>query len=170
MFRRETNREFAQGLEIDRLANQVGNVAHDAMLARSDANAEASRADASLTVAGMIADGLKNAVGNVNRLKALVAEKDTAIGKWVKHSAELEAQIARLKDELAIYQASMEAKKAQFDVLYDALPASSDFLADSGQRFEGGKIKTKIRIIFERTFDATASKLGIANPSSRRTN
>lgn len=156
MFRRETNREFAQGLEIDRLANQVGNVAHDAMLARSDANAEASRADASLTVAGMIADGLKNAVGNVNRLKALVAEKD--------------AEIARLKDELGISEAGRSAVTAQRDVLYDALPSGSDFLADSGQRFESGKIKTKIRIIFEKAFDATASKFGIANPSSRRVN
>lgn len=170
MFRRETNREFAQGLEIDRLSNKIGNVAHDAMLARSDANAEASRADASLTVASMIADGLKNAVGNVNRLKALVAEKDTALGKWVRHSAELEAQIARLKDELAISEATSEARSAQSATLRSIIPADSDILSDSGQRYADGRIKTKLRIIWERTFDATASKLGIANPSSRRVN
>lgn len=170
MFRRETNREFAQGLEIDRLANKIGDVALDAELAKLEANAEASSADMAMNDSAVLVFAIEKMKRWIHNLQGTVAEKDTAIGKWVKHSAELEAQIARLKDELAVMTAGAYACDAQVKALRPLIPDGSDIIADSGQRYADGRIKTKLRIIYENMYDATASRLGIANPSSRKTN
>ena len=51
---------------------------------------------------------------------------------------------------------------------YREMHPDSPLRADSGKRYKDGDIKRKIALIYEAAFDATAKKLGISNPASRR--
>lgn len=156
MFGRETNREFAQSLEIDSLARKVGDVAFDANLARDSASRAEDRASRA-------EDRNERALLGILQMR----QKLEALQKTV---AQQNAEIVRLKDEVALAKASDNARREQFKAIRPLIPADSDIISDSGQRYEDGRIKTKLRIIFEKTYDATASKLGIANPVDHRTN
>lgn len=76
-------------------------------------------------------------------------------------------RIAELEDLLAVSKA--EARYTQFTALKTQYPDSPLF-SDSGKRLLDGKVKTKIRLIFEAAFDVAARKFGIVNPAARRDN
>ena len=86
---------------------------------------------------------------------------------WKKHAKELEAQLAALKDELAVEKAHSAGLEAQTMAFAKECP-NCNLMADSGKRYKDGDIKRKARLIYEAAFDATAKKLGISNPASRR--
>ncbi len=86
---------------------------------------------------------------------------------WKKHAKELEAEVARLKDALAIKTARADGLAAMNKAYAEAHP-DSPLRADSGKRYKDGDIKRKITLIFEAAFDASAKNLGISNPASRR--
>lgn len=76
-------------------------------------------------------------------------------------------RIAELEDALAIAKAGEAGRHAQFAALKDENP-NCPLLGNSGRTFTDGAPKTKIRLIFEAAFDATARQLGIASPATRR--
>ena len=161
--RRQTNTEALQNLEIDHLHGRINDAEISNIRARNQANEEASRADAESSRADAAVMGVAVATMAITKLRQANDSLQNDI-------AQKNAEIERLKDELAISESTSEARKAQTQALRSLIPDGSDIISDSGQRYADGRIKTKLRIIWERTFDATASKLGIANPSSRRTN
>lgn len=163
MFRRETNREFSQRLENDSLRGRVNDAEISNIRARAQADAEASRADAEASRADTSLMGIAVATMAITKLRQA---NDTLQNDIAQKNAEIE----RLKDELAISSASRDGLRAQALAFKSDLPVNADSLSDSGQRFSDGSIKNKSRILFEKAFDATARKLGISNPSSRRTN
>ena len=132
-------------------------------------------------------EGIKPFINAQNASRARQAERESAdayeaIGEWKAHAAGLKAQIqqrdariseqdaeiARLKDALALETADVAGRKAQFDAFKTQHPDTS-LLVDSGRRFKAsGKAKTKARLIYEAAFDKKAREMGIANPAERR--
>lgn len=101
---------------------------------------------------------LEQANANIRTLNSMVAERD--------------GEISHLR--FALQNAQMEAvgRKAQVDAMMK-LHSNSPLLTDSGKRFACseaiGKVKTRLRLIYEGAFDAFgASQLKIANPAGRR--
>jgi len=166
----QSSNEFLQGLHIDRLQRQVGDISFDAEQARNNANIAENRADRAEDRTLKAIEGLVNLRQNYDRLLKDAKEKDHTIDLWVEHDKKQKAEIARLKDELAMASAGRDGLRAQGLAFKAELPTDADILSDSGERFEDGSIKNKSRILFEKAFDATARKFGITNPSSRRTN
>lgn len=83
-------------------------------------------------------------------------------------------KIEELEEQLAVAQADARARKAQVDALVGSHP-SSLLLEATNQRFSSvgdmmGKAKTKLRLIYESTFDQSAAKMGIRNPVANRLN
>lgn len=161
--RRQTNTEALQNLEIDHLHGRINDAEISNIRARNQANEEASRADAESSRADASLMGVAVATMAITKLRQANDSLQNDI-------AQKNAEIERLKDELAITTAGRDGLKAQAVAFKNDLPANADSLSDSGQRFSDGSIKNKSRILFEKAFDATARKLGISNPSSRRTN
>lgn len=159
----QSNNEFLQGLHIDNLQRQVGDIAFDANLARDSANNAENRADRAENRTERALMGFLQLKKTVDVLNKKVSEKEQTINQQ-------NAEIARLKDELAMASAGRDGLRAQGLAFKAELPTDADILSDSGERFEDGSIKNKSRILFEKAFDATARKFGITNPSSRRTN
>ena len=158
---RQTNTEALQNLEIDHLHGRINDAEISNIRARNQANEEASRADAESSRADASLMGVAVATMAITKLRQANDSLQNDI-------AQKNAEIARLKDELAIKTADVEARREQFKAMRPLIPTGSDIISDSGQRYADGRIKTKLRIIWEKTFDATARKLGISNPSSRR--
>lgn len=79
------------------------------------------------------------------------------------------ARIEELEAELAVAKANTAGRLAQFEA-FEAMHPASPLLSDSGVKFANGTAKTKARLIFERIFDETARKLGIASPAAFRNN
>lgn len=96
---------------------------------------------------------LNQANANIRTLNRIVQEKND--------------RIAELEDALAVAQAEADGRLAQYQAMRDQ-HADSPQLAPSGKAFEDGSPKTKIRLIFEAAFDATARKMGISDPAARR--
>ncbi|MFH5926658.1 hypothetical protein [Roseomonas xinghualingensis] len=96
---------------------------------------------------------LNQANANIRTLNRLVEGKN--------------ARIAELEDALAVALADAAGAFAQY-AAFKAEHAASPLFADSGRRFKDGRVKSRIRLIFERAFDASLAAAGIANPAARR--
>jgi hypothetical protein len=93
------------------------------------------------------------------------------IGGMRQRVLALEAEVNRLNEAHAIAESFNVGATAQAKALREALKQvapNHTLLADSGQRFPDGRIKSRIRIIFDQAFDAFAVQCGIKNPASIR--
>lgn len=113
-------------------------------------------------------EGVQSAQGV--RLRAAQAEAD----EWRAYAARLEerireqeGRIGELEGELNLAGAVILGREAQMDEMEKALQGSP-LMADSGARFTDGKVKTKLRLVFEQTFDAALRSVGIENPEAYR--
>jgi hypothetical protein len=80
---------------------------------------------------------------------------------------EQKALIGRLREELAVARAQIAGHAAQVDALVEQ-HLNDHLLADSGQRFWDGRVKTKLHLVFEAAFDKYLHDSGISNPAAHR--
>jgi hypothetical protein len=80
-------------------------------------------------------------------------------------------RIRELEDKLAIANAEAAGRLAQVEA-FQAEHAASPLMQKTSKAFTDprtrGQLKTKVRMIYENTFDAFLAKLNIANPASLR--
>ena len=110
------------------------------------------------------------ALGNAQRANAVTAATYAAsdgLHKAAAHIGKLNNEIATLKRQAQIDDASIAGMKAQIAALKAQHP-SSPLLANSGKTFKDGEAKSKLRLIYEQHFDALLRKVGIVSPGSFR--
>ena len=108
--------------------------------------------------------------GNQNTADAYdaVSEANATIRRLNARALGAEAEVARLRDMLAISQCEVAALSAQRAAFKTKHP-TSPLLADSGKRFKvDGTAKTFLRLVYEDAFDKKAAELKISNPAGRR--
>jgi hypothetical protein len=110
------------------------------------------------------------ALGNGRRANAATAAAFAGaqgLHEAAAHLGALKDEVATLKRQAQIDEAAIEGHVAQINALKATHPASP-LLADSGKRFKDGDPKSKLRLVFEQTFDAALRKIGITSPGSFR--
>jgi hypothetical protein len=122
---------------------------------------------------GVVASRQREAYNTVSRCNATIREQNEQISGLCRQVEAGWAEIARLKDALALSQMEAAGRDAQADAMKAQHPASP-LLADSGQVYSDaphrGEAKTKLRLIYEQAHDAKGRSLGIINPAVRRLN
>jgi hypothetical protein len=90
---------------------------------------------------------------------------------WKAKADALEAELAQTKMLLENAEMSEAGFKAGYNALRDALKAvapSHPLVSNTGIRYANGEIKSGVRIVWEKAFDAKGVELRISNPKSRR--
>ena len=107
---------------------------------------------------------------NFDEAQSTIQRANNTIDRLNDRALKAEAEVARLRDMLAVAQCDNAGLIAQ-RTAFKAQHPNSPLLADSGQRYEkDGKPKNVLAVIFGRAFDAKALELKISNPAGRRSN
>ena len=107
---------------------------------------------------------------NFDEAQSTIQRANNTIDRLNDRALKAEAEVARLRDMLAVAQCDNVGLIAQ-RAAFKAQHPNSPLLADSGKRYVAdGKMKPAIRLIFERAFDEKAAALKISNPAGRRDN
>jgi len=110
------------------------------------------------------------AVGNGRRANAATAAAYAgaqALEDLAPHIGALKDEIATLKWQVQLHEATIHGRDAQISALKAEHP-NSPLLAKSAKRFKDGEAKSRLRLIYEQTFDAALRKVGITSPGSFR--
>lgn len=92
-------------------------------------------------------------IAEANRAAAERAADSAAA--WKAEYFKMRDIAEKLMGEVALEKAHAAGREAQVDALLDAHP-QSPLATDSGRKFKSGKAKTRIRLIYESTFDRIA--------------
>lgn len=110
------------------------------------------------------------AVGHGRRANAATEaayEGAAELEKAAEYIRAYKVEIATLKRQAQIDEAAIMGRDAQIAALKAQHPTIPLF-AQSGKQFQNGAPKTKLRLIFEQTFDTVLRKAGIVSPASFR--
>ena len=110
------------------------------------------------------------ALGNAQRANAVTAATYAAsdgLHKAAAHIGKLNDEIATLKWQVQLHEATIHGRDAQISAMKAEHP-NSPLLAQSAKRFKDGEAKSRLRLIYEQTFDAALRKVGITSPGSFR--
>ena len=112
-----------------------------------------------------LANGLANSLTAANRN---IDKANAIIQKQADENASLRGDIATLKLANAVLTAEADGLNAQVMAMAKQ-HADSPLLVKTDIPYTKQQgTKSKLRLIFEQAFDATAKKLGVSNPASRR--
>ena len=89
------------------------------------------------------------------------------LDKAAEYIRAYKVEIATLKRQAQIDEAAITGHVAQINAMKAAHP-DSPLLVHSGKRFKDGDPKSKLRLVFEQTFDAALRKVGITSPGAFR--
>lgn len=107
-------------------------------------------------------------------MNAHAADSANRIGReWMEHAQGLEAELAKTKKLLENEMMSEAGYEAGYLALREALKATAPnhpLVSDTGKKYDDGRIKLGVRIVWENAFDKKGTELRISNPKSRRTN
>lgn len=112
-------------------------------------------------------NNVRNAIAEIHKANAAIQDRDNLLREAYARISVLQAEAARAAetiDTLAMDRAGLIAQFEAFKVHHP----NSPLFADSGKRFDSGKIKSKVRIVFETGFDAKGAELDVLNPKKRR--
>jgi len=98
--------------------------------------------------------------------KAILIYRDT-LEKERARIRELRAELHTMRTRAENAESNAAGRLAQVEAFLASHP-QSPLTAHSGKTFKDGRPKTKIRLVFEEAFDATARQWGITAPASRR--
>lgn len=105
-----------------------------------------------------------------------IKSTDQVLAEWKAAYTNLQAKNAENYQNAVVNKAMIAGRQAQVDALTEALRAVSPnhaLLQASQQKFTDGKVKSKLRLIFEAAFDIDLGKVSGAiglNPKAHRKN